>query len=253
MKNSKRLNYEISILILGSSAVLWIILLFNPGNIMTVEHCHVTTMGPSEASFNMLLQMNPLSDMMIGWTLMVFAMMLPKLITPIQHIYQRSFKRQRFLSSVFFVIGYAMVWIAMGFVMNAIILGMNFLKPNSFIPALLVGMIALIWQFSPLKQRFLNRGHDHRSLAAFGWVANKDSLLFGVMHGVWCIGSGWALMLFPMLLPQGHNVAMLIVTVIMISEHMEHPRIPRWQFDFRLKLVRILVAQTRIRLKLTLN
>lgn len=249
MKNSKKIRYSISFLVLAISAALWIVLLFNPANIMTVEHCHVTTNGLSDASLQMLLKMNPMSNMMIGWTLMVFAMMLPKLITPIQHIYERSFKRQRFLSSILFVLGYAMIWVVIGFVMNGIILGLNLLMPNSFIPGILVGLIALVWQFSPLKQRFLNRGHDHWSLAAFGWAANRDAFLFGSMHGVWCLCSGWALMLFPMLLPQGHNLAMLLVTIIMISEHMEHPQIPRWKFDLRLKLLKILFAQTKIRLK----
>ena len=235
-------------MIFGISAVFWILLLFNPGNIMTVQHCHITVEGPSPASFQMLLQMNPFSDLMIGWTLMVLAMMLPKLIVPIQHIYERSFKHKRFWSAIFFIFGYTGVWTIVGVFMNIVILGFNLLMPNSYIPAIMIGVIAMIWQFSPAKQRFLNRGHDHRSLSAFGWEANRDALEFGIIHGLWCIGSGWALMLCPMLLPQGHNIAMLLVTIIMISEHMEHPRIPRWQFDLRLKLLRILIAQTRIRL-----
>lgn len=249
MKNSKSIRYSIGILIIGLSAVFWVLLLLNPGNIMTIKHCHVTVEGPSHASLQMLLQMNPISDMMIGWILMVFAMMLLKLIVPIQYIYERSLKRRRFWSAVLFVFGYTAVWIVVGFIMNAAILGLNLLLPKSYYPALMVGIIALAWQFSPVKQRFLNRGHDHWPLAAFGWAANRDALMFGVMHGVWCVGSGWALMLFPMLLPEGHNLAMIIVTVIMISEHMEHPRFPRWHLSFRLKLLRIMIAQTRIKLK----
>lgn len=249
MKNSKSIRYSIGILIIGLSAVFWVLLLLNPGNIMTIKHCHVTVEGPSHASLQMLLQMNPISDMMIGWILMVFAMMLLKLIVPIQYIYERSLKRRRFWSAVLFVFGYTAVWIVVGFIMNAAILGLNLLLPKSYYPALMVGIIALVWQFSPVKQRFLNRGHDHWPLAAFGWAANRDALMFGVMHGVWCVGSGWALMLFPMLLPEGHNLAMIIVTIIMISEHMEHPRFPRWHLSFRLKLLRIMIAQTRIKLK----
>jgi len=249
MKNSKRLNYTITLVILAISAVLWILLWFNPGNIMTVEHCTVTTMGPSEASLKMLLEMNPISNMMTGWILMVFAMMLPKLIMPVQYIYERSFKRKRFQLALLFVLGYAMIWVVIGFFMNAIILGSNLVMPNSFVPAILVGIIALVWQFSPLKQRFLNRGHDHGTLAAFGWRAYRDALTFGFKHGVWCVCSGWALMLFPMLLPQGHNAGMLIVAIIMVSEHMEHPQIPRWRFDMRLKLIRVFFAQTKLKLK----
>ncbi|SFN53233.1 Predicted metal-binding integral membrane protein [Chryseobacterium oleae] len=249
MKTSKRIRYSISITILAVSAFFWIILLFNPGGIMTVKHCHVSLEGPSKASLQMMLQMNPVSDLMIGWTLMVLAMMLPKLITPVQYIYDRSFKSRRFWSALLFILGYTAVWIVMGFFMNAIIVGLNLLLPNSYIPALAVGIIAVIWQFSPIKQKCLNRGHDHVALAAFGSEADRDAFMFGIMHGVWCVGAGWALMLFPMLLPSGHNLAMIVVTFIMISEHMEHPRSPGWHFSFRLKLLRVMIAQTRLNMK----
>lgn len=63
---------------------------------MSVKHCHVTLEGPSPDSLQMLLDMNPFSGLMIGWTVMVFAMMLPKLAMPIQNIYETSFKHNRF-------------------------------------------------------------------------------------------------------------------------------------------------------------
>ncbi|MGK4567796.1 hypothetical protein [Flavobacterium sp. 3HN19-14] len=56
-------------------------------------------------------------------------------------------------------------------------------------------------------------------------------------------------MLLPMLLPSGHNLAMLIVTFIMLSEHLEDPKKPVWRIDMRAKLFRIIVSQMRIRLK----
>jgi len=251
MKNTKRETYSIIALMLGICALCWILLLINPGNIMTVAHCHLTLMGPSQASWQMLLQMNPFSHLMAGWLLMVLAMMLPKLIIPIHYIYARSLKRLRLPLSVIFVWGYLTVWAAAGFLLNAVILRLNLLMPMSYTPALVVGFIALVWQFSPVKQHCLNKGHDHMPLSAFGWPAKRDALKFGIAHGLWCVGSGWALMLFPMLLHTGHEIGMMIVTLVMISEHMEHPRFPRWRFDFRLKLLRIIVARTNIRRKAT--
>jgi predicted metal-binding membrane protein len=200
------------------------------------------------ASLQMLLVMNPISSQIIGWGLMVVAMMLPKLIIPIQYIYMQCFKNYRFFCSVFFVFGYISAWMMAGIFMIASIIGLNLIMPISYIPALGVFIVAVVWQFSPIKQRFLNRGHYHRILSAFGWTACRDSLLFGVSHGVWCIGSGWSLMLFPMLLPEGHNLAMIVVTFIMISEHMENPRLPQWHFNVRLKLLKIIVFQTRNKL-----
>lgn len=248
MRNTNTVRYQIAATIWLLSIVFWIILLFDPGNIMQIKHCHVSMSGPSAASLSMLLAMNPFSDLMTGWVLMVFAMMLPKLITPIHFIYQRSLKRKRFFAAMLFVLGYGVIWTIAGILLNVVILACNLLMPQSYVPAVVVAIITIIWQFSPIKQRFLNRGHDHWSLAAFGWPAIKDAFMFGVMHGIWCVGSGWALMLLPMLLPQAHNITMLFVTFIMISEHMEHPRLPRWYFSFRLKLLRIMVTQTKLKL-----
>lgn len=249
MRNAKQVRYAISMVIMLISAIVWILLLINPCEIMTIEHCHVSAAGPSATSLNMLLAMNPISSQLIGWGLMVVAMMLPKLIFPVQTIYMQSLKRLRFILAFLFVWSYLVVWMFAGVFMVAIIIALNLLMPLSYIPAIAVFLIALIWQFSPVKQRFLNRGHQHQVLAAFGRTAFKDAIVYGCSHGLWCVGAGWALMLFPMLLPQGHNLAMLVVTFVMISEHMEHPQTPRWDFNLRLKLLRILIAQTKIKLK----
>lgn len=246
MITSKKTHRNIAIVVLSISVLLWILMVGNPGNIMTVQHCPVTASGPSPTSLQMLLEMNPVSSLLAGWILMVGAMMLPKLIMPIQHIYDQSLKRRRFRSALLFTFGYVAIWAIAGLLMVGIILGFSLLIPQSYLPAILVGIIAVIWQFSPVKQQCLNRGHNHQALAAFGWKADRDAFLFGVMHGIWCVGSGWALMLFPMLLPEGHNLAMLFVTFLMLSEHMEHPRLPRWRVCSRAKLMRILLAQIRI-------
>jgi predicted metal-binding membrane protein len=246
MKLSKQKQMLINLTIISISLIVWIALLFNPGGIMTVEHCHVSDSGPSGASLGMLLEMNPVSSQLLGWGLMVVAMMLPKLTFPIQHIYSSSLKRYRFPLSLLFTSGYITVWMAVGIAMIAIILGLHLLMPGSYLPAAIVGFIAIVWQFSPIKQQCLNRGHLHSVLPAFGWPAYRAAFHFGIMHGVWCVGSGWAIMLFPMLLPKGHNLAMIIVTFIMLSEHFEHPRIPRWRIDFRTKLFRITLGQVQL-------
>lgn len=263
----------ISLSVLSISVLVWILLLFNPGGIMTIEHCLVfsasgtqvpvslynfadiplcntTSVEPLASLLEMMLEANPFSSQLMGWGLMVLAMMLPKLIIPIQFVCDRSFKSYRLLSSLLFILGYLLSWMLAGVLMVAIIMVVNLLMPMSYLPALILLLIAIIWQFSPIKQRFLNRGHDHWPLSAFGWKARRDVLLFGMAHGMWCIGSGWALMLLPMLLPEGHNLAMLIVTFIMLSEHLEYPKYPEWNIDFRLRLFRIIFAQTKMKLGL---
>jgi predicted metal-binding membrane protein len=249
MNISKRDLIVIRGVVLAVSVLTWILLLYNPGHIMTIEHCHVSASGPSAKSLKMLLDMNPFANQLLGWGLMVVAMMLPKLIIPIEYISACSLKRNRLVLCLLFVFGYIGIWLLAGVFLIALIIGFNLWMPLSFVPAIIVGLIALVWQFSPVKQYSLNQGHDHWNLPAFGWPAMRSSLLFGGMHGVWCIGAGWALMLFPMLLPRGHNMAMIAVTFIMLSEHLEHPKAPRWRMAWRAKLFRIASAQTEMAIK----
>ncbi len=249
MNISSKSRLAINISIWSISLIAWIILFFNPCNIMTVEHCHISMSGPSHSSFKMLLKMNPFSSQLIGWGLMVVAMMLPKLILPIQHINIISLKQNRVINSVLFTFGYLVTWILAGIIINTLIIIGNMYFPMSYFPAVFVLIIALIWQFSPIKQQFLNLGHRHPLISAFGNKSYNDSFKFGVMHGFYCIGSGWAIMLFPMLLPKGHHIAMILVTLIMISEHLEHPRFPKWELVSRLKLFKILIANFKIAVK----
>ncbi len=243
-----RKRRRVNLLILLLSAAAWVLLLFNPGS-MTLAHCPVTDSGASPASVRMLLAMNPVSTLAAGWALMLVAMMTPTLMSAIHHVRERSFKRRRGRSVALFAAGYGAVWMAAGVLLMAAVLALNLLAPQSYLPAAATLVVAFVWQCSPLKQRCLNRGHNHGALAAFGLRADRDALRFGLTHGVWCVGSCWALMLLPMLLAQGHFAAMAVVTYVMTSERLEQPGSLGWRLRFPGKLMRILVAQTRIRLQ----
>jgi predicted metal-binding membrane protein len=195
----------------------------------------------------MLLAMNPPGSLAVGWALMLAAMMLPTLIAPILHVLERNFQSRRSRSVALFSAGYAAIWMAAGGVLLAAELVLSVFAPHSWLPAIILGLIAFVWQCAPIKQRCLNRGHNHSELAAFGLNADLDALRFGMLHGVWCVGSCWALMLFPMLLPEGHSAAMLAVTFLMISERLDQPQPLSWRLRGPGKLLRILGAQTRIR------
>jgi predicted metal-binding membrane protein len=237
------------------SAAAWIWLLVDPGGLMMQAHCAATGSGglPPSASLPMLLAMYPPASLAAGWGLMLVAMMSPSLILPIAHLRLRSFKRRRPRATVLFVAGYAAIWMAVGGVLMAGALAARLLAPDSYLPAAGVTLFALVWQLSPVKQRCLNRGHAHTELAAFGVAADLDALRFGASHGVWCAGSCWALMLSPMLLPQGHVAAMAIIAVLTFSERLEHPRPPRWRWRGLGKVSRIAAAQARIRLQALLH
>jgi predicted metal-binding membrane protein len=197
----------------------------------------------------MLLAMNSAGSLATGWALMLVAMMSPVLIPPVRYIRLRSFTRRRARSTVLFVAGYAAIWMALGGMLLTIELAVRLLAPQSYLPAAGVVLIALLWQFSPVKQRCLNSCHAHTELAAFGAAADFHALRFGMTHGIWCAGSCWALMLAPLLLPRGHVVAMATVTVLIFSERLEQPNSPCWRWRGLGKATRIVLAQARIRLQ----
>jgi predicted metal-binding membrane protein len=229
------------------SAVAWILLLAGPAG--GLQHCLVTDSpsGPWRASLHMVLAMNPPASLAAGWALMLVAMMAPVLIPPVRHVWLQSFADRRARSIGLFVAGYAAIWLAVGGLLAVMQLAATLFAPQSYLLA--AGAIAtLIWQFSPIKQHCLNRGHVHPALAAFGFAADRDALRFGAIHGIWCSGSCWALMAFPMLLPRGHATAMVVASYLIFSERLDQPACPRWSWRISGKLTRILAAQTRIRL-----
>src|SRR5258706_15616023 len=137
---------------------------------------------------------------------------------------------------------------ALGGAILTIELAARVLAPQSYLPAATAFLISIIWQFSPTKQRCLNRCRTDAELAAFGAAADFDALRFGITHAFWCSGSSWALMIFPMLLAGGHVIAMAIVAVLIFSERFEQPRPLSWRRRGPGKALRFVVAQARIRL-----
>jgi predicted metal-binding membrane protein len=230
--------------VLAISAAAWALLLLRPGGI---AHCSVAVIGtPSQQSLAMLLAMNPPASLAAGWMLMLVAMMAPALIAPILHVRLQSFRTRRARAVALFVTGYVLVWLPVGAFLTAIALGGTlFMGPLALTTTAVAA--AAIWQCSPAKQSYLNRGHAHMALAAFGAAADRDAFRFGVTHAWWCVGSCWALMLVPMLLPFAQAVAMIAAAFLIVSERLDHAVAPQWACRLSRKLLRLLIAQTRIR------
>ncbi len=178
----------------------------------------------------MLWAANPPASLAIDWALMLVAMMGPMLVAPLYHIRISSFDRRRLRSMALFIAGYGVVWMAAGVVIVAVELGTTWLLPQSYLPAIVVGLVVLVWQASPFKQRCLNRCHSHRPVAAFGIAADLDVLRLGSETGLWCTGSCWAAMLFPMVLAEGHFIAMAAVALLMFCERLDAPTTPSWRW-----------------------
>jgi predicted metal-binding membrane protein len=180
----------------------------------------------------------------VGWLLMLVAMMAPTTAWALLHIRSTTRARLRWSASALFLVGYGAVWMLAGVPMVAAETLLAWAVPGSLAPALVIGLVAVLWQASPFKQRCLNRCHRHTPLSAFGWQAHRDALGMGLSHGVWCVGSCWVAMLLPMVLPIGHMAAMAAVTLLMVCERLDPPEVPRWRlrgFGTALAAVRLRV------------
>jgi predicted metal-binding membrane protein len=162
--------------------------------------------------------------------LMFSAMMLPLVNAPLRHIRDRSFTQRRTRATAIFIVTYGAVWTAAGVVLMMI---------AASIHAAIIVAAAMLWQFSPAKQRCLNRCHAHPELAAFGFAADRDALRFGSAHAVWCAASCSGLMLLPMLAGRGEIAAMAAVTLWIASEKLERASPPQWAWRGPAKAVRI--------------
>jgi predicted metal-binding membrane protein len=254
MASNPRELARIRKVVLVISAVAWLVLLIKPQSMAMLGHCAAMNDVDGATGFSGPLTwpgINSLGPFLAGWVLMLGAMMAPVLVSPISHIWLRSFRRRRTRSVLLFAAGYIAVWMAAGFVLLAIALAVEAWTPQAFmlvLPAAAAAIVAVAWQFSPVKQRCLNRCYAHPVLAAFGRRADLDALGFGLTHALWCAGSCWALMLMPLLLPGGHLLAMIFISLLIFSERLEAPRPPGWRWRGLGPAIRIAVAQSRLRM-----
>jgi predicted metal-binding membrane protein len=249
MTSAARERSQVRTPILLISAAAWILLVIEPSGLMLPDHCPVPMLKEAvpSVSLNILLALNPYVSLMAGWSLMLAAMMVPLLTAPVRHVRDRSFAQRRVFAIALFAIGYATIWMTAGVMLLALAMLVKLFDSATALPLTL--LIALVWQFSPFKQRCLNRCHAQPELAAFGRAANDDAMRFGLIHGFWCVGSCWALMLLPLFLSREHVAAMATVALWLLAERLDAPIPPRWRWRGPSKAVSLAVAQARMHLQ----
>lgn len=173
-----------------------------------------------------LLLNSPVS-LLVGWCIMLWAMMPLLLGAPILHIWHSSLTRRRTRAVAVFSIGYGLVWMTMAgpLGLTALLAGTAF--GSAALPVTI--LCALAWSASPLHQRLLNRAHRLGPLSLFGVRADRDCLVFGIEHGLLCAAICWAWMLVPLLADGWHYAAMLLVMVVLLTERLSRPCPPRWR------------------------
>ncbi len=177
---------------------------------------------------------------------MLAAMMSPLISGPLRHLYDRSFARRRLRAMFLFSVGYLVAWMAAGVVLQSLTFVARLMAPGSPEPLLAAAVACLVWQASPLKQRFMNGCHRRPEIAAFGARADWAAFAYGLGNGGWCFGACWASMLLPLLLDRFHLLAMALVGLFLFAERLEAPAAFDWRIRIPRRATRILAARLRV-------
>ena len=185
------------------------------------------------------------AGLLIGWALMLTAMMAPLLIPALRHVRARSLRSRRWRAVSLVTVAHAAVWTVAGIVLLAVASALRSVTGRADLAVLLGLVAALTWQLSPLKQYCLNRHCMHPPISSQGGAADRDALRFGGTHAAWCFGSCWALMLVSLLAPAWHVAVMVVVSVWMWVEPLDRPERPTWRVRLPLRSLRIAGATVR--------
>jgi predicted metal-binding membrane protein len=146
----------------------------------------------------------PWMEWMAHWLMMVVAMMFPLVLDSVHRTAARSLWARRHRAIAGFLAGYMILWIAVGFLANAVS-GLHFNRSMSPATEAAGGfLVAALWQLTPMKSRAVLSCHLSMPLAPRGWRADYDCIRYGWRIGSGCLVSCWALMLACVL--SGHSV-----------------------------------------------
>jgi predicted metal-binding membrane protein len=165
----------------------------------------------------------------VGWTLMVFAMMLPTSLPLIAlfHTMTRSRPDHKWLL-VLLIIGYIGTWAWFGLAIHLTDLVFHeiaelspWLSDNVWAFGAGILILAGAYQFTPLKYHCLDKCRSPFSFIMGHWTG-KDQLTqafrLGLHHGIFCIGCCWSLMLLMFAVGTGNIGWMLVLGALMAVE-----------------------------------
>lgn len=137
---------------------------------------------------------------LLAWLAMMTAMMFPA-ITPVVKLFRRAAAAGRVAPLPYFVVGYIVVWTAMGvpayFAWNQLMDPIADARPWAGRLAGVVLAVAAVWQLTPLKTACLRHCRSPISFfLRFGAAVDRPlgALRMGATHGLFCLGCCWALM-----------------------------------------------------------
>ena len=164
-----------------------------------------------------------------GWTLMIFAMMLPTTLPLIAMFHNMVRSRPNELQLIgLLILGYLAVWSGFGALIHlADILvhegaeQIDWLEANYWVIGAGTLLLAGVYQFTPLKYHCMDKCRSPFSFIAGHWSGGNEaaqSLRLGVDHGLFCVGCCWSLMLLMFGVGAGNIGWMLVLGSVMAVE-----------------------------------
>ena len=164
-----------------------------------------------------------------GWTLTIFAMMLPTSLPLITLFHSLTRRRPDHLWLVTLLIaGYLGTWMTFGAVVHLGDLGLHeaveqsaWLEGNSWVIGAGTLMLAGVYQFTPLKYHCLDKCRSPLSFIMGHWRGSHEqmqSFRLGVHHGIFCVGCCWSLMLLMFAVGAASIGWMLVLGMVMAIE-----------------------------------
>lgn len=142
---------------------------------------------------------------LLGWGLMVLAMMLPLTLPRLQWVAFRSLRQRRHRAMLCFLIGYLAPWMLLG--LAAAWLG-TVARGQGPLPAAAVFGLAALWMLTPAWRRARAACHRTVPLAPSGWKADRSCMRYGLLIGAPCLASCGPLMLGCAL--SGHSLVVML-------------------------------------------
>jgi predicted metal-binding membrane protein len=166
---------------------------------------------------------------LLGWTVMVVAMMLPTTfpLVALFHCFVRARINRARLTAVL-VAGYLWTWTLFGLVVyafsqlaHAAIEQSTWLGDNLWVLAPATLLLAGLYQFSGLKHLCLEKCRSPLAFILEHWHGggeSEEAFRLGMRHGVHCVGCCWSLMLLMFVVSLGNLVWMLALAAVMAVE-----------------------------------
>jgi len=216
--------------VLTLSLLAWAALVARNEAHVGIRLCASSTMAAFAAAAGAAMEPRAVWATVCDSSLMLIAMMLPLLGPTLAQLDVRTLHRRRYRARCMFLFGYATAWLialAVLTMATAAFVSVGRFHSDGGV-AITIGL-AVLWQGTLQKRRYLNRCHVLQALPAFGLRAEVDTLTCGARVGVSCVGACWALMAVPFAIADGHIAAMSGVASVMVWERYARRRPARAQ------------------------